>query len=324
MTTKEEEESPETTEVWDWRDNLESVDTDFPLGFSQALWDELTQNDLDSRLLFATPMSADSLISDPAAALHDALGSQETSVQGTYDDADSQGGSPRPKRRRLFKGTVQSPSNSDPAAFQEMLAPFKSDAVDCLLPELDEQENSISIPSIWYKDESQSSLADNVEPMAESWMITCIEDNGNNSCVSQMETTALVTETPELWTPSRQPCEDPAVLQGPATPFSSRPSTPGNRVSAVRKLNMSAPVAYPFTMVKPLGTEGDVTLTDINQLIATPPKVAALHQGQVSADVRPSSSKSESGVGLSGKSVVARTRICTEGNGTITILRTKG
>jgi hypothetical protein len=29
-------------------------------------------------------------------------------------------------------------------------------------------------------------------------------------------------------------------------------------------------------------------------------------------------------LGLSGKSVVARTRICTEGNGTITILRTKG
>jgi hypothetical protein len=201
---------------------------------------------------------------------------------------------------------------------------LQSDAVDCLLPESDEQENSISIPSIWYKDESQSSLADNVEPMAESWMITCIEDNGNNSCVSQMETTVLVTETPELWTPRGQPCEDLAVLQGPATPFSSRPSTPGNRVSAVRKLNMSAPVAYPFTMVKPLGTEGDVTLTDINQLIATPPKVAALHQGQVSADVRPSSSKSESGVGLSGKSVVARTRICTEGNGTITILRTKG
>jgi hypothetical protein len=94
----------------------------------------------------------------------------------------------------------------------------------------------------------------------------------------------------------------------------------GNRINAVRKLNMSVPVAYPFTLVKPLGTEGDVTLTDINQLIATPPKV--LHR-QVSGDVKPSS-KVESGVGLSGKSVVARTRICTEGNGTITILRTKG
>ncbi|CAK9866645.1 unnamed protein product [Sphagnum jensenii] len=84
---------------------------------------------------------------------------------------------------------------------------------------------------------------------------------------------------------------------------------------------MSVHVAYPFTLVKPLGTEGDVTLTDINQLIATPPKV--LHQGQVSGDVKPSG-KVESGVRLSGKSVVARTRICTEGNITITILRTKG
>ncbi len=41
-------------------------------GFSQALWDELTQNDLDSRLLFAAPMT-DSFTSDP---LLDVLGSQ--------------------------------------------------------------------------------------------------------------------------------------------------------------------------------------------------------------------------------------------------------
>jgi short-subunit dehydrogenase len=41
-------------------------------GFSQALWDELTQNDLDSRLLFAAPMT-DSFASDP---LLDVLGSQ--------------------------------------------------------------------------------------------------------------------------------------------------------------------------------------------------------------------------------------------------------
>ncbi len=41
-------------------------------GFSQALWDELTQNDLDSRLLFAAPMT-DSFTSDP---LLDVLSSQ--------------------------------------------------------------------------------------------------------------------------------------------------------------------------------------------------------------------------------------------------------
>jgi len=46
-------------------------------------------------------------------------------VQGTRD-ADSHGsGSPRRKRRRLFNGTGQAPSNSIDAPFQEILAPFK-------------------------------------------------------------------------------------------------------------------------------------------------------------------------------------------------------
>jgi hypothetical protein len=97
----------------------------------------------------------------------------------------------------------------------------------------------------------------------------------------------------------------------------------GNRLGAMRKLNMSCPVAYPFTIVKPLGTEGDVTLTDINQIIATPPK-ASPHSQFNTDRARPNINKLDSGLGLSGKSVVARTRICTEGNGTITILRTKG
>ncbi|CAK9205074.1 unnamed protein product [Sphagnum troendelagicum] len=310
------DESLETNAAWDWRDNLDIIDAEFPLGFSQALWDELTQNDLDSRLLFAAPMT-DSFTSDP---LLDVLGSQESSVQGTRD-ADSHGsGSPRRKRRRLFNGTGQAPSNSIDAPFQEILAPFKT-GVDSLVSEVEEHENSISLPSIWYKDESLSSPAENLEPIAESWMITCIEDNDSIGCMSHMET-ATVAETPELWTPKGQPCEEP-IFQGPPTPFSSRPSTPGNRLGAMRKLNLSCPVAYPFTIVKPLGTEGDVTLTDINQIIATPPKASP--RSQVNTDyARPNINKLESGLGLSGKSVVARTRICTEGNGTITILRTKG
>ncbi|CAM6002754.1 unnamed protein product [Sphagnum balticum] len=232
------EENLEETDAWDWRDSCDNIidDDDFPLGFSQALWDELTQNDLDSgRLLFATPMAADGcclLSSDPVM---DVLGSQESSVvvQGTSDADDSEGGgSPRPKRRRLFKGTTgQSPCNngSDDAPLfqQEMLAPLQ-------------------------RDENHSSPADIVEPMAESWMVTCFEDNdGNNSSASHINMDSKV-----------QPSEDPGALRGPPTPLSSRPSTP------------------------PLGTEGDVTLTDINQLIATPPKV--LHR-QVSGDVKPSS-----------------------------------
>ncbi|CAK9252479.1 unnamed protein product, partial [Sphagnum jensenii] len=132
--------------------------------FSQALWDELTQNDLDSgRLLFATPMAADGCCLPSSDPVMDVLGSQESSVvvQGTSDADDSEGGgSPRPKRRRLFKGTTgQSPSNngSDDAPLfqQEMLAPLQR-GMDCLVTEAgagEEHENSISMPSssIWYK-----------------------------------------------------------------------------------------------------------------------------------------------------------------------------
>jgi hypothetical protein len=182
-------------------------------GFSQALWDELTQNDLDSgRLLFATPMAADGCCLLPSDPVMDVLGSQGKSlgmclsfrgfspstsvclsvclpleslgfqqtnmnqfffshafcftessvvVQGTSDADDSEGGgSPRPKRRRLFKGTTgQSPRNngSDDAPLfqQEMLAPLQR-GMDCLVTEAgagEEHENSTSMPSssIWYK-----------------------------------------------------------------------------------------------------------------------------------------------------------------------------
>jgi hypothetical protein len=38
-----------------------------------------------------------------------------------------------------------------------------------------------------FPDENHSSPADIVEPMAESWMVTCFEDNdGNNSSASHM------------------------------------------------------------------------------------------------------------------------------------------
>ncbi len=49
----------------------------------------------------------------------------ESSVQGTRDADSHGGGSPRRKRRRLFNGTGQAPSNSIDAPFQEILAPFK-------------------------------------------------------------------------------------------------------------------------------------------------------------------------------------------------------
>lgn len=87
------------------------------------------------------------------------------------------------------------------------------------------------------------------------------------------------------------------------------------------KAKLATPVAYPFAVVKPSGVEGDVTLNDINQRISMPPTRPIQHP--VGDHAKPSSAAS-SGSGLSGKAVVALTKIHTEGKGTITIMRTKG
>lgn len=88
-----------------------------------------------------------------------------------------------------------------------------------------------------------------------------------------------------------------------------------------KKKKLITRVVYPFAVVKPGGIEGDVTLNDINERILMPPTRPVRHpvgdfacRPLVSAD----------GPGLSGKAVVALTRIQTQGRGTITIIRTKG
>uniref|UniRef100_A0A7C8ZYG3 Protein XRI1 n=1 Tax=Opuntia streptacantha TaxID=393608 RepID=A0A7C8ZYG3_OPUST len=80
-------------------------------------------------------------------------------------------------------------------------------------------------------------------------------------------------------------------------------------------------MVYPFGLVKPGGEEGDITLKDINKRILMPPSRPLKHPVGVFA-CRPG--VSPHGPGLSGKEVVALTRIHTQGRGTITIIRTKG
>ncbi|XP_020222877.1 protein XRI1 [Cajanus cajan] len=80
-------------------------------------------------------------------------------------------------------------------------------------------------------------------------------------------------------------------------------------------------VLYPFALVKPGGREGDVTLNDINERILMPPTRPVRHPV---GDFACRPCVSTEGPGLSGKAVVALTRIHTQGRGTITIIRTKG
>lgn len=87
-----------------------------------------------------------------------------------------------------------------------------------------------------------------------------------------------------------------------------------------RKKRVVAKVVYPFALVKPGGFEGDMTLNDINErLLMTPTRPVRHPVGDFAC--RPL--VSPDGPGLSGKAVVAFTRIHTQGRGTITIIRTR-
>jgi hypothetical protein len=128
-------------------------------------------------------------------------------------------------------------------------------------------------------------------------------------------------DCPQPWQPQPQHQQEADMLQGPVTPFSKppifgqKPSTGPSRF----KLKSQTPVTYPFALLKPYSAEGAVTLNDINKrLLSLPPRPV---QGTIPINERP---LAQLGSGLSGKSVVACTKIHTEGNGTITIMRTKG
>ncbi|KAL6566291.1 hypothetical protein OROGR_001906 [Orobanche gracilis] len=88
-----------------------------------------------------------------------------------------------------------------------------------------------------------------------------------------------------------------------------------------RKERVLSKVVYPFALVKPGGFEGDMTLNDINERILMPPTRSVRHPV---GDFACQPLVSPDGPGLSGKTVVAFTRIHTQGRGTITIVRTRG
>ncbi|CAM6037747.1 unnamed protein product [Sphagnum compactum] len=322
------------TDAWDWREdtNFQAlVDADISLDFSQTLWDELTRNDLEPKSFCSAPIT-DALVTDDDSVPFSR--SSQESLEGDGESATVRGGdSPRLKKRRLFNGpqaTFSSVIGDAPPSVQQMLQPLKL-FEDPLRHDEDRHGILSSMPAIWYasNDDSQLSSGDNnstLEPMSENWITTCIEENDSTVFHSHNKgpPLELANQTAGGSTPIKALRDEVVVVQGPLTPFSSQPSTPVNRTTAVKKLNLSMPVAYPFTLVKPLGIEGDVTLMDINQLISTPPRSALISNSSVSSSDQQPNTKVDYRVGLSGKSVVTRTRICTEGNGTITILRTKG
>ncbi|KAL0792849.1 hypothetical protein Bca101_064226 [Brassica carinata] len=99
------------------------------------------------------------------------------------------------------------------------------------------------------------------------------------------------------------------------------PTEPSSSKCGNKNKKLCTRVVYPFGLVKPGGREEDITLSDVNKRILMPPARPVRHPvGEFAS--RPCISTH--GPGLSGKTVVALTRIQTQGRGTITIIRTTG
>uniref|UniRef100_A0A1J3DKT4 Protein XRI1 n=1 Tax=Noccaea caerulescens TaxID=107243 RepID=A0A1J3DKT4_NOCCA len=99
------------------------------------------------------------------------------------------------------------------------------------------------------------------------------------------------------------------------------PTEPSSSNICKKNKRLITRLVYPFGLVKPGGREEDVTLNDINERILMAPSRPVRHPV---GDFASRPCVSTQGPGLSGKAVVALTRIQTQGRGTVTIIRTKG
>lgn len=126
-------------------------------------------------------------------------------------------------------------------------------------------------------------------------------------------------ESPEATDSSSSSYRDLAGIESinKETPVSIAPSG----ASEKKNKKVITGLVYPFALVKPGGVEGDITLNDINERILMPPTRPVRHPV---GDFACRPCVSPDGPGLSGKAVVALTKIHTQGRGTITIIRTKG
>ncbi|KAL1221081.1 Protein XRI1 [Cardamine amara subsp. amara] len=151
----------------------------------------------------------------------------------------------------------------------------------------------------------------------------------SNSCLNSQFVTPHVSkdERKSEINSSEEPIS--TVYESPDTSVSSdkiyvrekSPTEPSSSNYGNKNKRLIMRLVYPFGLVKPGGREDDVTLNDINEKILMAPSRPVRHPV---GDFASRPCVYGHGPGLSGKAVVALTRIQTQGNGTITIIRTKG
>ncbi|KAF5750055.1 hypothetical protein HS088_TW03G00385 [Tripterygium wilfordii] len=193
-----------------------------------------------------------------------------------------------------------------------------------LLYSTDDQIRGPSDPSEGYYNYNSNckwDISENFSCMSQITALLGVSDEHMSTSMSNTSTEEEAnifseTKTAEDAISAPETLESPSSSYKPKTYFGSTGIDDDKR-----KKRMINRVVYPFALVKPGGIEGDMTLNDINERILMPPTRPVRHPV---GDFACRPCVSTDGPGLSGKAVVALTRIHTQGRrGTITIIRTK-
>ncbi|KAI5068494.1 hypothetical protein GOP47_0016839 [Adiantum capillus-veneris] len=318
---------------WTWMDEDLRLDVGSPPAMPDCIWDDLVDNEAVVRSLFPSSPLKDS---DPLGV--------------SLEQQDSLDCNPAPlKRRRILELSEDNLMEINSCLPEPSEA--SNDFLVAVCEDLQRADPSSSSGSAWYitNEESLSSVDDNIEQSSGSWRIDCISDNDTNHVQglvhcpvdSPLTTKAIADCKKSVFMPPTKRTMSSAISKGGRQIHRQTLNSPGYgqctkswqdivETSSRLKKPLSAqpskdclssrecaiPVlAYPFALVKPIGIQGHITLQDINQRINSSP-------GRVKTCFE--QPKSTSSSPYSGKSVLALTKIYTEGNGTITIMRTKG
>ncbi|GLJ38944.1 hypothetical protein SUGI_0793980 [Cryptomeria japonica] len=299
--------------LWNWDYENFRLDSDFPMAIPQSVWDEWEHS-----LLASTPSSQ--IIQQPQLStlslynegITDISAATSTCYRDFYEE------SPICKRRRMLLFPGDEATHYGNYDYESMRS--------CSGYDLRSICESIQLPestasSLWFSDDQilcPKKLCQEKFPEQEGLELKI---DGQTNILpppffNQQENKAPVK--PDLQQFEEKPSINRPSLEGVGVKkINTDPLT-----AAKKKDKLATPVlAYPFAVLKPSGVEGDVTLNDINKRILMPPKRPIQHPV---GDYAKIPSAASTGSGLSGKAVVALTKIHTQGKGTITIMRTKG
>ncbi|KAI3760254.1 hypothetical protein L1987_50647 [Smallanthus sonchifolius] len=293
--------------MWDWQGEDYGLQTNA----SNSVWNNVNENQDDLSCVFNETTPAKSFEDlDYQANFIENITKGTEPCRETYSQA---------KRRRVlhFDNEV---SDAD-------ISPLYEDFSSVYLKSKQEREASmdeaLSDMTQWvagFADDTSGSGNGVLDQSSEGWLADCLIDDTemhlNIEDLNPSGSTAVQIDLTE--SNNSEPEDGCGTSQKLLTPTPKNIILKGKKSFLKTPTKMTSSVVLPFAFVKPCGMQGAVTIKDINQKILTPPPSKSKKNNENATKSYPTSA-------FSGKPVVGKTKIHTEGGkGSITIMRTKG